>query len=121
MADSTGFQTAPDLFGLSVQQSYTQLQPGKTIRPAVSHSFSIERPSSVDIVIDGVLFKHIKLGPGNYNLSDIPLRPGANDVQLVIEDNTGARRTLEFKAFSGGELLAPGIAEWSFNAGVKSL
>ncbi len=118
--DYAGFQTVPDLFGLSVQQTYAQLQPGKTIRPTGSHSFSIERPSSVDIIIDDVLFRHIKLAPGNYNLSDIPLRAGANNVKLVIEDDTGARRTLEFSAFSGGELLAPGISEWSFNAGIKS-
>ena len=118
--DITGFQTAPDLFGLSVQQSYAQLQPGKSIRPTGSHSFSIERPSSVDIVIDGVLFRHIKLAPGNYNLSDIPLRAGANDVKLIITDDAGAHQTLEFRAFSGGELLQPGISEWSFNAGVKS-
>jgi outer membrane usher protein len=118
--DYAGFQTAPDLLGVSVQQSYTQLQPGKTIRPTGSHSFSLERPSSVDIIVDNVLFRHIRLAPGNYNLSDIPLRAGANNVKLVIEDDTGARRTLEFNAFSGNELLAPGISEWSFNAGVKS-
>ena len=118
--DYTGFQNAPDMLGLSVQQSYAQLQPGKTIRPTGSHSFSLERPSSVDIIIDKVLFRHIKLAPGNYDLSDIPLRAGANDVKLVIEDDTGARRTLEFNAFSGNELLAPGISEWSFNAGIKS-
>jgi outer membrane usher protein len=118
--DITGFQGGPDLLGVSIQQSYKQLQPGKTIRPTGSHSFSIERPSNVDIIIDGVLFKHIRLAPGNYNLSDIPLRAGANDVQLVIMDDTGTRRTLEFKAFSGNDLLAPGVSEWSFSGGIKS-
>ena len=99
--DYTGFQTAPDLLGVSVQQTYAQLQPTKYIRPTGSHSFRIERPSEVDIIIDNVLFRHIRLAPGNYDLSELPLRPGANNVKLEIVDDTGTRRTLEFTAFSG--------------------
>ena len=118
--DYMAFQTAPDLLGLSVQQTYQQLQPGKSIRPTGSHSFRIERPSEVDIIIDNVLFRHIRLAPGNYDLSELPLRPGANNIKLAISDDTGARQTLEFTAFSGNELLAPGISEWSLSAGIKS-
>jgi len=116
----TGFQAAPDLLGLSADVAYAQLQPQKSIRPTGAHSFRIERPSNVDILVDNVLTKHIRLGPGNYNLTDLPLNPGANNVKLVIEDDTGQRQTLEFTGFSGQELLAPGISEWSVNAGVKS-
>ncbi len=66
------------------------------------------------------MVRHIRLGPGNYNLTDLPLNPGAQNVKLVITDDTGAQQTLEFTDFSGMELLAPGISEWSFNAGIKS-
>ena len=115
-----GFQTSSDLLGISAEKSYAQLQPGKSIRPTGAHSFRIERLSNVDIIVDEALFRRIRLAPGNYNLSDLPLRPGANNVKLVIEDDAGARQTLEFTAFSGNELLAPGISEWSVNAGIKS-
>ncbi len=117
---SIGFQTAPDLLGISADVSYAQLQPQKSIRPTGSHSFRIERPSNVDIIVDNVLIKHIRLGPGNYDLTDLPLNPGANNVKLVIEDDTGQRQTLEFTGFSGQELLSPGVSEWSINAGIKS-
>ena len=116
----TGFQTAPDLLGISADVAYAQLQPQKSIRPTGAHSFRIERPSNVDILVDNVLMKHIRLGPGNYNLTDLPLNPGANNVKLVIEDDFGQRQTLEFTGFSGQELLAPGISEWSVNAGITS-
>ena len=115
-----GLQTAPDLLGVSVEKSYAELQPQKTVRPTGSHSFRIERPSTVDIIVDNALVRRIKLAPGNYNISDLPLNPGANNVKLVIEDDTGARQTLEFTAFSGFELLSPGISEWSAGAGIKS-
>ncbi len=116
----TGFQTAPDLLGLSAEVAYAELQPQKSIRPTGAHSFRIERPSNVDILVDNVLIKHIRLGPGNYNLTDLPLNAGANNVKLSIEDDTGQRQTLEFTGFSGQELLSPGISEWSLNAGFKS-
>ena len=80
-AGYTGFQTAPDLLGLSVQRTYAQLQPQKNIHPTGSHSFRIERPSEVDIILDEVLFRHIRLAPGNYDLSELPLRPGAQQRQ----------------------------------------
>ena len=116
----SGFQTVPDLLGLSVDVAYAQLQPMKSIRPTGNHSFRIERPSNVDIIVDTVMARRIRLGPGTYNLTDLPLNPGAHDVKLVITDDLGAQQTLEFKDFSGQQLLAPGITEWSFNAGVKS-
>ncbi len=117
----TGFQTSPDVLGLTAVKSYAQLQPGKSTRPTGAHSFRIDRPSTVDIIVGQALVRRLKLGPGIYNLSDLPLQAGANDIKLIIEDDTGARRTLEFTAFSGYELLAPGVSEWAVSAGVKSL
>jgi outer membrane usher protein len=119
--DFTGFQTSADLLGVSATKSYAQLQPGKSIRPTGAHSFRLERPSTVDILIGNALVRRLKLGPGIYNLSDLPLQAGANDIKLVIEDDTGTRQTIEFSAFSGYELLAPGTSEWFAGAGVKSL
>ena len=119
--DFSGFQTSTDLLGISATKSYQQLQPGKSIRPTGASSFRIDRPSTVDILIGDALVRRLRLGPGIYNLSDLPLQAGANDIKLVIEDDTGAKQTLEFTAFSGFELLAPGVSEWSAGAGVKSL
>ena len=116
-----GFQTSPDLLGVNATQSYQQLQPGKTIRPTGAQSFRIERPSTVDVYTGDALVRRLRLGPGIYNISDLPLQAGANTIKLVIEDDTGARQTLEFTAFSGFELLAPGLSEWSGGAGIKSL
>ncbi len=118
--DFSGFQTAPDLLGISAEKSYAELQPGKSIRPTGQRSFRVERPSSVDIIIDGATVRRIKLLPGTYNVADLPLQPGVNNITLKIEEDTGARQTLEFTAFSAQELLAPGISEWSLAVGVKS-
>ncbi len=116
----SGFQTSPDLLGLSAERSYSQLRPGQNIKPTGQHSFRIDRPSNVDILIDGAVLRRLRLQPGNYNINDLPLKPGATKITLVIEDDTGARRTLEFTNFGGQDLLAPGVDEWQIAAGVQA-
>lgn len=115
-----GLQGGSDLLGVSVEKSYQKLQPGTSIHPTGSQSFRIERPSHVDVVINGHVAQRLNLRPGDYDLSDLPLMTGANDISLVIEDDLGQRRTLSFSVFSGLSLLAPGVSEWSLSAGVAS-
>lgn len=117
----TGFQTAPNLLGISAERSYAKLSPNSRIRPTSDKSFRIERFASVDIVIDDAVIRRLRLPPGNYNVSDLPLRPGANRVRLVIEEEAGASRTLEFTMIASHTLLAPGVDEWEFAAGVNAL
>ena len=115
----SGFQTSTDLFGLSAEKSYSQLQPGRSVVPTGAHSFRLERPSMVDIIVNEALVRRVRLGPGTYNLSDLPLGAGANNVKLGITDDTGAQQTLQFNDYAGGQ-LAPGLSEWSLSAGIKS-
>jgi hypothetical protein len=114
------FQGGGELLGLSIEKSYQKLQPSASIRPTGSQSFRIERPSSVEVVINGHVAQRLQLRPGDYDMSNLPLAAGANDIELVIEDDLGHKRTLNLSLFSGGSLLAPGIAEWAFNAGFVS-
>lgn len=114
------FQTSPDILGISAERSYAKLRPGNSIRPTSEESFRIERPSNVDIVVDEAVVRRIRLSPGNYNIRDLPLRPGANKVRLVVQEDTGFSRTLEFTMVSSHTLLAPGVDEWEFAAGVRS-
>ena len=116
----TSFQSAPDLLGFTMERSYSTLRPGQNIRPTGQQSFRIDRPSDIDIIVDGAIVRRVRLAPGNYNVNDLPLRPGANNVILQITEDTGQRRTLEFTVFSDRALLAPGIDEFQVSAGVRS-
>jgi outer membrane usher protein len=116
----TGFQGGSDMLGLSAEKSYSKLQPAANIHPTGSRSFRIERPSNVDVMINGHVTQRLHLRPGDYDLKDLPLAAGANDITLIIEDDVGQKRTLEFSVFSGRSLLAPGISEWALSAGVAS-
>lgn len=116
----TGVQRAPDLLGLSVEKSPRKLRPGESIRPTGKSSFRIERPSDVEVMVNGAIIQRLRLRAGNYNLSDLPLGTGANEIQLVITDDTGERRTLAFTTFFDANLLKQGKTEWAISGGVPS-
>lgn len=116
----TGLQRSPDVLGVSIEKSPRKLRPGESIRPTGRSSFRIERPSDVEVLINGAIVQKFRLRPGNYNLADLPLATGANEVQLIITDDSGERRSLSFTAFFDGSLLASGKSEWSVAGGLPS-
>lgn len=116
----TGFQFRPELLGVSVERSYGKLQPSRNIRATSRRSFRLERPSNVDVQVNGVTLRRLRLDPGDYNLKDLPISTGLNDVALLIEDDTGNRQQLEFSLFLDNDLIAPGLSEWGFAAGAPS-
>ncbi len=115
-----GFQSQPDLLGMRIEHAPHIFAPNTSTSPTGRTSFKLERPSDVDVSINGSSVQHLKLGAGNYNLKDLPLQTGANAIQLKISDDNGGKRTLDFSAFSGSSLLAEGVAEWSASAGLPS-
>jgi outer membrane usher protein len=114
------FQYTPDLLGISIERSYAKLQPGRGIRATSRRSFRIERPSSVDVQVNGVTVRRLSLDAGDYDLSDLPVGLGSSDVTLLIEDDTGQRNRLEFSVFLDSELIEPGLSEWGLAAGVPA-
>lgn len=116
----TGAQNSPALLGLSVEKSHRKLAPSDNIRPTGSHSFQIVRPSEVDVLVNGAIVRQFRLRPGSYNLRDLPLGVGANEVELVIRDDAGNRETMSFTQFFDHNLMAAGQSEWAVSGGVTS-
>lgn len=117
---SVDFGSANDVLGITLDHSPARLDPTHPIRGTGASSFRLERPAAVEVIINGVAVQRMQLPAGTYNLRDLPLHAGANDIALQITDDTGAARTLSFTAYSGTELLSPGKAEWSLSGGVPS-
>ena len=119
-ATAMGSQGGSTFFGFSVQKSYAKLQPQKNIRPTGDRSFRLERPSEVDIIVNGQLVRRLQMPPGDHDISELPLKPGQNVLKLEITDDTGQHRTLEFTVYFDHTFLSPGISEWGFAGGVTS-
>ncbi len=114
------FQRSNDVLGASLEMSPRKLAPGQSLRPTSGSSIAIERPSDVEIIVNGAISQRLRLNPGNYNIRDLPLTAGANDVELVVTDDRGQRRTFNFNMFSDSKMLAAGKSEWAVSGGVGS-
>ena len=117
---SRGFQGAPEIAGISLSRSYSLLNPQQIIRPRGDRSFRLERPATIEVLVNGQQVRRLQLGPGNYNLSDFPFAEGANDVRLNILDDAGRSETLRFNVFLDQTQLASGLSEFGVYAGVHA-
>jgi outer membrane usher protein len=118
---ASGFQGAPILGGLSIQRAYAELQPFTNIRPSGLFSFTLDRASTVDVVVNGATIRTIKLEPGQYNLRDFPFFNGLNEVELYLVDDFGRRLLARFNQFFSAQLLDEGIFEFGITAGYPQL
>lgn len=117
---SRGFQTAPDIAGISIFRSYSVLNPQQIIRPRGDRAFRLDRPSTVEVLVNGQQVRRLQLAPGNYNLRDFPFAQGANDIRLNVLDDTGRTEVLRFNVFLDQTQLGKGLSEFGLYAGVKA-
>jgi outer membrane usher protein len=87
------------VLGVGIEKSARKLAPGERLSPTVGSTFAIERPSDVDVVINGAITQRLRLKPGNYSIRDLPLAAGANDIELIIMDDRGQRRYRDAQHF----------------------
>ena len=115
---AAGFQSAPTIGGISIQRQYGELRPFANIRPSGQFSFLLERPSTVDVVVNGSVLRTIQLDAGQYNLRDFPFFNGLNQVELYVVDPFGRRLLASFSQYFSARLLNQGVFEFGATGGV---
>lgn len=116
---SASFQSAPQIAGLTVERFFG-LQPQRLFRPIGRTQFDLERPSTVEVRLNGVVMQQLLLQPGRYDLRDFPLAQGSNNVELLIRDDTGRETLIGSQSFFDFDLLESGVADFSLSAGVRT-
>lgn len=117
---SRGFSGASPMTGLSLERLYSDIDPQRNIQPRGQRSFTLERASTVETYVNGSLVQQTRLNPGTYDIQDFPFAQGANDVQLVIRDDSGRSNTIDFTINFDRNLLAAGLSEFGVYGGVRS-
>ena len=112
-----GFQGSGRIVGFGVERAYSTVRPFQNIRPTGRQEFTLDRESTVDVIINGLTSQTLRLAPGRYSVSDFPFATGANQVQLVVNDETGRNELAVFDVFSGSDLLGAGVLDFGFAAG----
>ena len=112
------FQTSRPLGGISYSRQYSAIQPFRRTVSTGRGQLSLERDSTVEVYVNGVLSERLELRAGNYSLEDFPAAQGVNEVQLRIEDDLGRYIERDFSFFSNSQLLAEGLLDFGFAVGV---
>lgn len=115
----TAFQTLPRMAGISVER-YFGLEPNFTYRPFAQDQFELDRSATVEVQVNGATIRQMRLDPGRYDLRDLPLTQGGNNVQIVIRDDTGRVQTISSSQFFDFDLLGDGVSDFSAAGGFRS-
>ncbi len=115
-----GFQAISDMAGFGVFRTYEDLDPLRNARPTGTSEFTLQRPSMVETLVNGVPTAQFQLNPGRYNLNNIPYTQGSNNVTIRVTDDLGMQQDINFSLFFDRQLLAKGLTEFAFYAGVPS-
>jgi outer membrane usher protein len=104
--------------GLAVERRYGEIQPFRVTRPGVARQLSIAEPSTVRILSNGIEVSTLRLAPGEYSLSDLPIFAGVNAIDVEILGDSGVASVERFSVFSDATLLDPALTEFSLSIGV---
>ncbi len=113
----SGFESALPILGLGVSRNF-DLSPGRIYRPLGQMEFYLDRPSQVQVLVNGTVVRYLQLEPGPYNLADFPLVPGGNDIAVEIHDYLGRIQRLGASVNYDADLLLPGETAFSWNVGL---
>ncbi len=83
--------------------------------PALTGSAAV--PSTVDVYIDNVRRFTGEVPSGPFEIANLPIVSGAGNARVVVRDAQGQDVVTETSYFASSELLAPGLFDFSAEAG----
>lgn len=106
------------LLGLGLARDFS-LDPYFVQSPLPSMTGFAANPSTLEVWVNGALVRRQPLPPGAYDVWNLPLTAGANDVQLVVRDAFGRTESVARTEYLGAGLLAPGVHDFAVTAGLR--
>lgn len=104
------------LGGVRVSRQFA-LDPALGTQSLPAQGVGLPAGGSVDVVVNGFVVRTLRLGPGVYDLRDIPVFNGANDVVVRIVEPGGRVTEQRLAYFFDAGLLAPGLQDWDVSLG----
>ena len=104
------------LLGLTSSRQFA-LDPYAYIFPQPSIVGSIPTAGTAQIYINGGLTQTVALQPGVFDLSQLPVQTGQNQVAVVVRDAQGIVQTFGQSYFAVNSLLRKGLTDYQYGAG----
>jgi len=83
-------------------------------------TLTIDEPSTARIFVNDIERRTLRLGPGTYDLTGVPLSAGDNDIRLEIERADGTLNVIELSEFFDASLPDKGELKYGVSAGIAT-
>jgi outer membrane usher protein len=113
---ATAIGSSPIMLGVSFGRDYS-LDPYYYHYPSPSFHGTVTAPSDVDVYVNNVLVRRLKIGPGAYQLDRLPLTSGIGDVRIVLRDPFGRLSEINSGVYLATGLLNKGEQDYQYVAG----
>lgn len=116
--ETRGRQGFVELGGIGVSRQKRRFEAFRNNVLTSARQIVLQEDSVVRVLRNGIFVREFRLDPGQYDVSNLPLTTGSNDVQLEIEGLSGRRETISYNAYLDSIELEPGDFEYGAYLGV---
>lgn len=118
--ETRGRQGFVELGGLGVSRQRRRFESFRNNVLSGSRQLVLQESSVVRVSRNGVFVREFRLDPGQYDVSNLPLDTGGNDIQIEIEGESGRRESVTYSAYLDSIDLEPGDYEYGAYLGMTS-
>lgn len=118
--NSLSILRTPEIAGFAVEKSRQIFDPFYSVARIGGRQIFLDNRSEVEVLINGASYQTFQLDAGTYDLANLPIEQGANDIQLLIRDSFGRQQVIDYNLFFEPLTLAAGEEEYSVGVGVLS-
>jgi|UPI00036E170A outer membrane usher protein FimD/PapC len=116
---SGGTFAAGSLFGVQLKSDFS-MQPQLRLNPSDQMTLSLNRPSDVTVLVNGVKTLDDHFLPGPLFLDNLPLS-AVGKLEVIIRDDLGREQRIVQPYYRSFQLLDVGLHEYSYSLGVPSV
>jgi len=118
--ETRGLQSYVQMGGLGVLRQRRRFNTFRSAVLQADRQLVVQRESTVRFLRNGALYREMRLQPGRYDFSSLPLIAGSNDIQIQVTDNSGAVQNLAYQQYLDPIDLDPGDFEYGAYLGPTS-
>ncbi|WP_297804980.1 hypothetical protein [uncultured Brevundimonas sp.] len=115
-----GRQSFVQMGGIGVARQRQRFESFRNSVLSGGRQIVLQENSTVRVMRNGVFMREFKLDAGQYDLSNLPLETGSNDVQLEIVNGSGRVEHVGYSAYLDAIDLDPGDYEYGAYLGVTN-
>lgn len=115
-----GRQSYAQMGGIGILRQKRRFNAFRAAVLQANRQLILQRESTVRFLRNGTLYREMRLQPGRYDFSTLPLVSGSNDIQIQVTDNSGAVQDLSYQQYLDPIDLDPGDYEYGAFLGPAS-